>query len=261
MIALDFGIGGLEAELWRVIFLMTRIGAALFAAPFFGAASVPVPVRVSLTGALAIFTSIWMPAVTTPPALLSAAGMLAIAGEVLLGLAIGFVLQLAFAAPTIAAELIGGGMGMSMATSSDPSTGGTTTAFGQYFTIVLTLIFLATGAHLQWLALLTESYRAFPPGETWLGAERLAMIAGFAGFMFETAVRIALPVVLVLFLVQLVTGILSRSAPSLNLMAMGLPAGVLAGLAGLIIAAPLIFDQFTGIVGDGVGLVGQVIAR
>lgn len=261
MIALDLGIGGLEAELWRVVFLMTRIGAALFAAPFFGAASVPVAVRVSLTGALAIFTSIWMPAVETPPALLSVAGMLAIAGEVVLGLAIGFVLQIAFAAPAIAAELIGGGMGMSMATSADPSSGGTTTAFGQYFSIVLTLIFLATGAHLHWLALLVESYRAFPPGDTWLGVERLYMIAGFGGFMFETAVRIALPVVMVLFLVQLVTGILSRSAPSLNLMAMGLPAGVMAGLAGLIIAAPMIFDQFTGLVGDGVGLVAQVVAR
>lgn len=261
MIALDFGIGGLEAELWRVVFLMTRIGAALFAAPFFGAASVPVPVRISLTGAMAIFTSIWMPAIATPPALLSAAGALAIAGEVLLGLAIGFVLQLAFAAPTIAAELIGGGMGMSMATSADPTSGGTTTAFGQYFTIVLTLIFLATGAHLHWLALLTESYRAFPPGQTWLGVERLEMMAGFGSFMFETAMRIALPVVLILFLVQLVTGILSRSAPSLNLMAMGLPAGVLAGLAGLIISAPLVFDQFVGIAGEGVDLAAQVIAR
>lgn len=260
MIALDLGIGGLEAELWRVVFLMTRIGAALIAAPFFGAASVPAPVRVSLTGALAIFTSIWMPAIVIPPALLSVAGLLAIAGEAFIGLAIGFVLQLAFAAPTIAAELIGGGMGMSLATSTDPSHGGTTTAFGQYFTIVLTLIFLATGAHLHWLALLMESYRVFPPGATWLGAERLGMIAGFAGFMFETAVRIALPVVLVLFLVQLVTGILSRSAPSLNLMAMGLPAGVLAGLAGLIIAAPLIFDQFADIAAESVDFAARVTA-
>ena len=261
MIALDFGIGGLEGELWRVIFLMTRIGAALFAAPLFGAASVPVPVRVSLTGALAIFTSIWMPAIATPIALLSAAGLLAVAGEVLLGLAIGFVLQVAFAAPAIAAEMIGGGMGMSMATSADPSSGGTTTAFGQYFTIVLTLIFLSTGAHLQWLALLTESYRAFPPGQTWLGVDRFEMIAGFGGFLFETAVRIALPVVLVLFLVQLLTGILSRSAPSLNLMAMGLPAGVLAGIAGLIVSAPLIFDQFGGLIGEGVDFVARVVAR
>ena len=261
MIALDFGIGGIEAELWRVVFLMTRLGAALFAAPFFGAAAVPVTVRISFTGALAIFTSIWMPAIATPPALLSAAGVLAVMGEVLIGLAIGFVLQLAFAAPTIAAELIGGGMGMSMATSADPHSGGTTTAFGQYFSIVLTLIFLATGAHLHWIALLSESYRAFPPGETWLGAERFEMIAGFAAMMFETALRIALPVVLVLFLVQLVTGVLSRSAPSLNLMAMGLPAGVLAGLAGLIISAPLIFDQFTGLVEDGLGLATAVLEQ
>lgn len=261
MIALDFGIGSLEAELWRVVFLMTRIGAALFAAPFFGANSVPVPVRVSLTGALAIFTSIWMPAVQTPPALLSLAGLMAVAGEVLVGLALGFTLQLIFAAPAIAAELIGGGMGMSMATSADPSSGGTTTAFGQYFAIVLTLIFLATGAHLQWMALLMESYRAFPPGETWLGAERFELIASFGGYMFETALRIALPVVLILFLVQLVTGVLSRSAPSLNLMAMGLPAGVMAGLVGLIIAAPLIFDQFTTIVGEGVDMASGVITR
>ena len=261
MIALDFGIGGIEAELWRVVFLMTRLGAALFAVPFFGASSVPTAVRVSFTGALAIFLSIWMPAIATPPALLSAAGIMAIMGEVLVGLAIGFVLQLAFAAPTIAAEVIGGGMGMSMATSADPQSGGTTTAFGQYFSIVLTLIFLATGAHLHWIALLAESYQAFPPGDTWLGAARFEIIAGFAGTLFETAIRIALPVVLILFLVQLLTGILSRSAPSLNLMALGLPAGVLAGVAGLIIATPLIVDQLTGLVEEGLVFSEMVIAR
>ncbi|OBX18845.1 flagellar biosynthetic protein FliR [Erythrobacter sp. QSSC1-22B] len=248
MIGLDFGFGALEQDMWRVVFLMTRIGAALLAAPFFGAASVPMTVRVALTGALAIFTSIWLPAIETPAALLSLDGLLAICGEVIVGLALGFVLQLAFAAPTIAAELIGGGMGMSMAMASDPMGGGTTTAFGQYFLIVLTLIFLATGAHLHWIALVTESYQVFPPGETWLGPDRFLAIAGFATSMFETGLRIALPVVLVLLLVQVLTGILSRSAPSLNLFALGLPAGVLAGIAALVISAPLIYDQFLGIV-------------
>ena len=61
MTGLDFGFGALEQDMWRVVFLMTRIGAALLAAPFFGASSVPMTVRVSLTGALAIFTSIWLP--------------------------------------------------------------------------------------------------------------------------------------------------------------------------------------------------------
>ncbi len=261
MIALDFGLGAIEQDFWRVVFLMTRIGAAMFAAPFFGAASVPVAVRVCLTGALAIFVAVWHPVAAMPESLFSLAGMLAVAGEVAVGLALGFVLQIIFAAPTLAAELIGGGMGMSMAVAADPSGAGQTTAFGQYFTVVLTLIFLAVGGHLHWIALLVESYAAFPPGDTWLGAERFEMIASFAGTMFETAVRIALPVTLVLLLVQMLTGVLSRSAPSLNLFALGLPAGVLAGIGALIISAPLIFEQFEGIVEIGLAQTESVLLR
>ena len=261
MIALDFGLGAIEQDFWRMVFLMVRIGAGLMAAPFFGAASIPVTVRICLTGALAIFVGVWLPEVEPPEVLFSTVGLLAVAGEVAIGLALGFVLQIAFAAPTIAAEVISGAMGMSMAMTSDPSGGGQTTAFGQYFTIVLTLIFLALGAHLQWIALLVESYRAFPPGDTWMGADGFATVASFAGAMFETAVRIALPVTLVLLLVQMLTGVLSRSAPSLNLFALGLPAGVMAGIGALIIAAPMIYDQFGDLVQVSIDQAGGVLVR
>jgi flagellar biosynthetic protein FliR len=261
MIALDFGFGALEDELWRVVFLMTRIGAAMLAAPFFGASSIPVTVRVCLTGAVAVFVAAWLPAIATPAALFSLAGLMAVMGEVVVGLALGFVLQIAFAAPTIAAELIGGGMGMSMAVSSDPSSGGQTPAFGQFFTIVLTLIFLAMGAHLHFIHLVVESYDAFPPGRTWLGADRFSLVVSFAGTMLETAVRIALPVTLVLLLVQILTGVLSRSAPSLNLFALGLPAGVLAGITALILAAPLIYEQLAGVVTVSLEQAEGLIAR
>jgi flagellar biosynthetic protein FliR len=261
VIALDLGLGAIEQDFWRVVFLMTRIGAGLVAAPFFGAASIPITVRVCLTGALAIFVGVWLPAIEPPEALFSTAGLMAVAGEVAIGLALGFVLQIAFAAPTIAAEVISGAMGMSMAMAADPSGGGQTTAFGQYFTIVLTLIFLALGAHLHWIALLVESYRAFPPGDTWMGADGFGQVASFAGSMFETAVRIALPITLVLLLVQMVTGVLSRSAPALNLFALGLPAGVLAGIAALIIAAPMIYDQFGDIVQLSIDQASRVLVR
>jgi len=261
MIALDFGFGALEQDFWRVVFLMTRIGAAMLAAPFFGAALVPTTVRVCATGAVAVFVAAWMPAIAVPEALFTLAGVLAVMGEVAVGLSLGFVLQIAFAAPTVAAELIGGGMGMSMAAAADPAGGHQTTAFGQFFTIVLTLMFLVTGGHLHWIGLVVESYHAFPPGHTWLGAERFALIASFAGAMFETAVRIALPVTLVLLLVQMLTGVLSRSAPSLNLFALGLPAGVLAGITGLILAAPVIYDQLEGIVVTGLAQTEQAILR
>jgi flagellar biosynthesis protein FliR len=170
-------------------------------------------------------------------------GLLVLAGEALIGLALGFVLQLAFAAPTLAAEVIGGAMGMSIASTVDPHSGSHSPALGQYYAVVLTLVFFALGGHLQWIALVVESYRAFPPGETWLGAAGAAGIATFAAQMFATAVAIALPVTLVLLVVQVVTGVLSRSAPALNLFALGLPAGILAGLAALIASAPLVTDR------------------
>lgn len=260
MIALDFGFGQIEAEFWRWMFVMTRIGAAMLAAPIFGASGVPMQVRVAVTGAIAALVCAWTN-VAAPAALLSASGILWVAGEVLIGLSLGFVLQLAFAAPVLAAEVIGGGMGMSMASTSDPNTGAHSTALGQYFTVVLTLIFLALGGHLQWLELVIKSYETFPPGQTWLGADRIEAIVGFGSAMFLTAVAIALPVTLILLIVQLVAGVLSRSAPALNLFSLGLPAGVLAGIAALIISAPVLADQFADLTAQAVRQSEEVITR
>lgn len=260
MIGLNFGFGPVEAEFWRWLFVMTRIGAAMLAAPIFGASTVPVQVRVVATGAVAAFVCAWTD-VAAPPALLSINGMLWVAGEVLVGLALGFVLQLCFAAPVIAAEVIGGGMGMNMAATVDPNTGTHSPVIGQYFTVVLTLIFLAVGAHLQFIDLVVKSYATFPPGQTWFSPERMEGIAGFASTMFVTAVAIALPVTLILLIVQLVAGVLSRSAPALNLFALGLPASVLAGIAALIISAPLLTDQLTDLSALAIDQAEEVMTR
>ena len=259
MNALNFGFGVVEADLWRLIFVMTRIGAALLAAPLFGAASIPVQVRISLAGAIAVFILAWTP-VETPTELLSVAAFTALVGEAIIGVALGFTLQISFAAVVMAGEQIAGAMGMAIATAIDPNSGAQSGALGQYFTVVLTLVFLAVGGHLTWLRLVIESYHAFPPGQAWFGADRAWIVAGFAGQAFATAVAIALPVMLVLFLVQLVTGVLSRSAPSLNLFALGLPAGVLAGIAALIAAAPFTTEQFVSLSETAIEHTAEVIA-
>ena len=257
---LTFGFGTVEAEFWRWLFVMTRIGAAMLAAPLFGAGGVPMQARVVITGAVAVLVCAWTP-VVAPPALLSATGIMMVLGEVLVGLTLGFVLQLSFAAPTIAAEVIGGAMGMAMATAVDPNSGTHSPALGQYFAVVLTVIFLALGGHLLWLNLVVDSYQVFPPGQTWLGTERFELILGFATTMFATAVAIALPVTLVLLVVQVVTGVLSRSAPALNLFALGLPAGVLAGIAALIASAPLITDRMTDLSAAAIEQTRSVMIR
>lgn len=260
MIGIDFGFGAVEGELWRLVLVMTRIAAALLAAPLFGGAGVPMQLRVAISAALAVLVSAWLP-VTVPPALLSLPGLFALAGEALIGLALGFVLQLAFAAPLIAAEQIGGAMGMSIATSADPASGAHSPALGQYFTITLTVVFFGLGGHLAWLRLVIDSYRAFPPGSDWFAPDRVALLAGFASQMFVAAVAVALPVTLILLLVQMLTGVLSRSAPALNLFALGLPAGILAGIAALIAAAPVLGEQMADLSAQAVAQAARLASR
>jgi flagellar biosynthetic protein FliR len=114
--------------------------------------------------------------------------------------------------------------------------------------MVMSLLFFTTGAHLLWFELLVTSYRLLPAGGFGFGAEQARDVALFMGYGLGVAAAIALPVVLVLLLVQVVTGLIARSAPALNLFALGLPAGVLAGIAALIITMPLMVGQMRGVI-------------
>jgi len=157
--------------------------------------------------------------------------------------------------------VIGGGMGLSMASTIDPHSGAQSPALGQYFAVILTLIFLGLGAHLQWIALVVKSYSVFPPGQTWLGAQRFALVASFASDMLAAGVVMALPVTLVLLLVQVLAGVLSRSAPALNLFSLGLPAGIVAGFMALVISTPMISDRMEDLTATAIATAGKVIEK
>lgn len=247
MNVLDFGYASLEAQLWQIVFLSLRCGAALMAAPMVGGMAVPAPVRILLSLVLGHFIATWVP-LPPAPAMLSIAAIMAVLQEIALGVALGFVLQLAFAIPLVAAELIAGTMGLAIATAIDPASGAQSGALGTFFGLVLSLLFYATGAHLLWFELLIESYRLLPAGGFAFGAWRAEAVVMMMGLGLASAAAIALPVVLVLLLVQIVTGLIARSAPSLNLFALGLPAGVLAGIAALIIAMPVMVGQMRGVI-------------
>ncbi len=258
MNALDFGFAGLEAQLWQILFMSVRCGAALLAAPTVGGMAVPVQLRVLLSLVLAVFVATWLP-LPEIPQMMSFASLLAILQEAVIGAAMGFILQVAFAIPLIAAEQISGTMGLAIATSIDPSSGSQSGAMGSFFSITMTLLFYAIGGHLLWFQLLVESHRILPPGTFLFSAERAQAIVLFMGYALATAAAIALPVVLILLLVQVVTGVIARSAPALNLFALGLPAGVLTGLVALIIVMPLVVDQFARVIAAALGEIEGII--
>ena len=245
------GFAGLEAQLWIWLVAMIRPGAAFLAAPVFGSPSVPVQVRLIISLAVGIPAMAAVNFELPVDGLVSIEGVLLVAGEVLAGLAIGFAVQIGFSAAMIAGEVIGNAMGLGFAAMIDPQSGASTTALAQLFSILATFLFLAIGGHLALAATVVESYRALPPGEAWMSGESIRGLVMFGGVLFAAGLSIALPVGFAIILVQLVMGMLARSAPALNLFAVGLPAAALAGVVLLAIAAPVIGESILAVIQQG----------
>ena len=234
------GFAGVENMLWLWMVAMIRPGACFLAAPIFGAAFVPVQLRLIIALAIGIpalsATSFALP----PDGLATTAGFMLVVGEVMAGLAIGFAVQIGFSAALVAGEVISNAMGLGFAAMMDPSTGQQNPVLGQFLSILATFLFLAVDGHLALAATVVESYRALPPGNAWLSAGAINHLVMFGGVLFSAGLSIALPVAFAIVLVQIVMGMLARSAPQLNLFAVGFPAALLAGIVLLAIAAPVI---------------------
>jgi flagellar biosynthetic protein FliR len=257
MSVLGFGLS-IEPQLWALIFVMVRIGAAFIAAPVFSAVSIPVTVRVTLSGAIGVLVLAAHP-VTPPAQIFAVATFLSIAAEVLVGFAIGFVLQIAFAAPLIASEVIGTSMGIGFASSIDPINGRSTPALGQFFTMMLTLLFLSVNGHLILVEMIVKSYDVLPPGDAWLSVDQLKHIAFFGGYTFMAGLLLALPVGFLLLCLNLVVGMLSRSAPALNLFAVGLPMSLAVGVIALAMAFPAMGDYLIVIINEALAATQRLV--
>ncbi|MHA6721742.1 flagellar biosynthetic protein FliR [Sphingomonas sp. RS2018] len=254
---LGFGLA-VEPQLWTLLFTMIRVGAAFIAAPVFGAVSVPLPVRIVLAGAIGIL-AMNARVIAAPEQVFALTTFLSVAGEALVGLAIGFVLQIAFAAPLVASELIGTSMGIGFAQAIDPVNGASSPAIGQFLSILLTLLFLSVDGHLILVDLVVRSYDALPPGAAWIAPERLRAIAFFGGYAFLAGLLLALPVGFLLLCLNLVVGMMSRSAPALNLFAVGLPASLLVGVVALIAGMPAMGDYLLVIVHETLEMTARLV--
>ena len=242
---MGFGLS-IEPQLWALMFAMVRIGAAFIAAPVFSAVSVPLPARIALTGAIGVLV-LGVAPIQAPPEIFSINTFLAVAAEALIGLALGFVLQIAFAAPLIASEVIGMSMGLGFANAVDPNSGVSTPALGQFLSLLLTLLFLAVDGHLVLVDLVVRSYTAVPPG-AWLAPDKLLGIALFGGYAFMAGLLLALPVGFLLLCLNVIVGMISRAAPALNLFAIGIPASLAMGVVAILLALPAMGDYLLVII-------------
>lgn len=229
----------LAAGLWPFL----RISAFITAAPLFGNRLIPTRIRL---GIVLMLTVILVPVIPSAPLIdpISAPGLLIAAQQVLIGAALGFALRLVFAVLELGGQLIAQMMGLGFAVLVDPQNGVDVPMVSRLYIILATLVFFGVNGHLAIIEILSESFVTLPVGSQGLGQTGLWALVLHAGWVFSSAVRMALPAIVALFIVNLAFGVMARAAPQLNIFVVGFPLTLVFGFFVMLFTLPSTLTQF-----------------
>lgn len=245
MTALDLAL--LPTWLGSFFWALGRVGGLFLVAPVFSATVVSVRIRLGL---VVVVTLVLAPLAPTTLDPLSGAGIAILAGQVLVGAAVGFVLKLVFEAVSFGGELVAQSMSLGFAEVVNPQAGGSSNVLNQFYLLLVTLLFLAMNGHLQLIALLADSFHTLPPGVAPISAGALHAVVAFGTELFAGAVRVALPAMTSLLVVNIGFAAISRAAPSMNLFAVGFPITVSLGFIALWLSLRSLPGAFEALQGD-----------
>lgn len=211
-------IGLILSFFWPLV----RILGLIAIAPPFGNQTVPMQVKVvfGILLALTVSPSIPVPAGIDP---LSLSGVMVTAQQMVIGLGLGFVMRLVFAAVELAGTLSAMTMGLGFATFFDPESAGQSSAISQFMVLIVTMLFFSLNIHLVLITALIDSFSTIPVSMSIREGFDLYRLVIWGQEMFITGLRLSLPIVAALLITNVSMGILTRAAPQLNLFGIGFP--------------------------------------
>ena len=204
-----------------------RLSAFLIAAPLFNAAFFMVRIRILIAMVVSVIVFSTQEVQVDVSVLTSAFGLIVIAKEIAIGATAGLILTIMFSAATLAGEKIATSAGLSYAAQVDPVSGVQTPVVSQILALFLLAVFISVDGHLASLRIIIESYDFVPIGTLTLPSALIQGGMEATGSMFLNASIIMLPVIIVVLLINVAAGIITRSAPQLNLFSFVFPITIL----------------------------------
>ncbi|MGD9970729.1 MAG: flagellar biosynthetic protein FliR [Sulfuricurvum sp.] len=210
-----------EGRTVAFMLLFTRFTALFMAVPIFSHANIPVTVKVAMAFFFSIVFFGSVPALNIPTDALSLT--VAILGELLFGLAVGIVLQLAFNVITFAGGQISFMMGFSLASAIDPQSGVSMPIMSQFLSLLALMILLVFDMHHWILLYASESLEAIPLGGFMVTPTLFQYIMHATANMFIVGFMIAFPITALSMLADVIFGMLMKTMPQFNLLVIGMP--------------------------------------
>lgn len=211
------------ATIFSLILTMMRVSIVMFMLPVFSTNNIPITVKGAIT---IVFTlGVW------PHLALSGAHMpehpfdmaLILLGEAVIGLVLGMAVNFLFMGIQAGGELLGFQMGFTMISFADPLTGNQTGLAAYFLWLASILTFLALDGHLYMIKGFAASFAILPPGALYIGENILWEVLSLSAEVFILALRIAAPVMVALFMVEVALGLVARTSPQIHIMEFGFP--------------------------------------
>jgi flagellar biosynthetic protein FliR len=206
-----------------------RISGMFISMVGLSAKTIPTPVRNLLA---ILLTAMIVPMIPPVPMtdLFSVGAFIEVFKQLVIGIAIGFISMMVINTFVLAGQIVAMQTGLGFASIVDPINGINVPAVGQFYLILATLLFWTLDGHLFMIEMLVVSFDAFPIGEAWFTPEQFKEIAHWAGWMFVSAVTIALAPIVSLLIVNLAFGVMTKASPQLNIFSIGFAIAQLTGL-------------------------------
>ena len=235
-----------------------RIGAFLVASPFFGSRMVPLTVRIvfSIALGLGIMSQVEFPDLQI---LMGASLIPIVLQEIFVGLACGMVLSICFSSVILAGEKIAATSGLAFAAQIDPVSGAQSPVISQIFQLFLLILFFSLNGHLVIFDLIFKSFELVPLGSFYEFESVIEKSIQSSNTLYYNAVIIVLPIVSILFFMNLGIGFITKSAPQLNLFSFGFPLTILGTFFALYFSVDALQFVFSGLIDEAIGYLKTIL--
>ncbi|QRN03271.1 flagellar biosynthetic protein FliR [Legionella sp. MW5194] len=241
-------------QISQVVWPMPRISGLFLTMPVISSVLIPVRVRVVIAMAFSFLLSSFVPSSLTLEHF-NGYYLIYLAFELLLGLMMGFVLQMVFQVFVIGGQIIAMQAGLGFATMIDPASKASVPLISQFYLLMVSLMFLALNGHLAVFELFFNSFTMLPVGSVPVELSDIGRVLIFSGWMMKESVLVALPAILALLVISLAFGVMTRVAPQLNIFSIGFPITLFMGIVILRVSLPGVAAQIADSLEQGMLLI------
>lgn len=201
--------------------VLARIGALVMLAPIFGSQALPRRVKALLAVALSLLVTPAFISTSLPPVENTLEYGRLLVNEAVVGLLLGLGTNILFSGVQVAGQVVSQLSGLSLAEVFNPGFDEDVSVFSQLFYFLALAVFVAVGGHRIVMEALLDTFTAAPPGHISLGSNFVDVLVGVLTQSFVLGIRAAAPLMVALLMSNLVLGLISRTLPQINVIAVG----------------------------------------